>query len=121
MAQPTTSYFTDLHLVRRVGHLRERNLLGVYRNPGAHPDGPPPSSFEFRFEGYDLVEAGGSTSALTNGGGFPKPFSNDELSKHGLLESLQRANDVQRCLRQRYPEEPHAACDVWAIFRAAAT
>ena len=117
-----TSYFTDLdHLVRRVGHLRERNLLCVYRNPGAHPDGPPSTSFEFRFEGYDLVEAGGSVSALTNCGGFPKAFSNDELSEHGLLKSWQRANDVQRSLQQHYPEDPHAACDVWAIFRAAAT
>ena len=116
-----TSYFTDLdHLVRRVGHLRDRNLLCVYRNPEAHPDGPGTTSFHFRFEGFDLVEAGGGPSALTNCGGFPKAFSNDELSEHGLLETLERANDVRRALQQHYPEERHAVCDVWAIFRAGA-
>jgi hypothetical protein len=111
--------FTDLdYLVRRVGDLRGRNLLCVYRNPASHPEAPVTSNFRFAFEGYDLVEVGGGTSALVNCGGFPEAFSNDELSVHGLLSSLDRANEVQHSLRQHYPDEPHASCNVWAIFRA---
>lgn len=112
-------FFTDLdYLVRRVGHLRERNLLCVYKNPASHPDGPTTNQFRFGFEGYDLVEVGAGPSALVNCGGFRRAFSNDELSVHGLLPSLARASEVQRSLRREYPDEPHASCDVWAIFRA---
>jgi hypothetical protein len=65
-------YFTELdYLVSRVGHLRGRNLLGVYRNPGTHPMAPVASKFKFVFEGYDLVEVDGGPSALTNCRGFP--------------------------------------------------
>jgi hypothetical protein len=114
-------YFTELdYLVGRVGHLRGRNLLGVYRNPGTHPMAPVASKFKFVFEGYDLVEVAGGPSALTNCRGFPAAFSNVELSSHGLLPSLERASEVQITLRQRYPSEPHSSCDVWAIYRAVA-
>jgi hypothetical protein len=115
------SYFTDVeYLVRRAGHLRDRNLLCVYRNPATHPAGPVAASFHFGFEGYDLVEVGGGPSALTNCGGFPNAFSNEELSPHGLLPSLDRAAEVQEALRRHYPDEPHACCDLWAIFRTGA-
>ena len=114
------NYFTNLdYLVRRVGHLHGRNLLAVYRNPEAHPPAPETQRYQFVFEGYDLVEVNGGPSALTNCGGFPEAFSNGELSSHGLLLSLTRANEVRQALRDLYPSEPHAQCDVWAIYRAA--
>jgi hypothetical protein len=117
-----TGFFTDLdYLVTRTGPLRELNLLCVYRNPATHPRIPPNGLFNFSFEGYDLVEVGGGVSALTNCGGFPKAFTNGELSEHGLLRSLYRATEIQRALREVYPEEPHALCDIWEIFRAKAT
>lgn len=111
--------FTDLdHLVDRVGHLRGRNLLCVYRNPPAPPPAPVSARYDFLFLGHDLVEVGGGISALTNCGGFPDAFASDELAPHGLLASLARANQIQQVLRARYPLVPHANCDVWAIFRA---
>ena len=74
--------------------------------------------FRFEFLGYDLVERGGSISALSNCGGYPDVFANAELSSKGLLVSAKRAREVQALLRQRHPKEAHADCDLWAIYRA---
>jgi hypothetical protein len=114
-----TSYFTHLdHLLRRCGDVRGRNLLCVFRDPETEPR-PPGGARDFQYEGYDLVDVHGGISALTNCGGFPLAFSNAELSGHGLLPSLERAREVQQALRHHYPEEHHADCHVWAVFRAA--
>lgn len=111
-------YFTDLdYLLRRCGGSSGRNLLCVFCNPQQQPS-PPPGDHGFGFEGCDLVDVHGGISALSNCGGFPLAFSNDELSSHGLLPSLERARDVQRALKQHYPMQPHADCHVWSIFRA---
>jgi len=59
-------------------------------------------------------------SALTNCGGFPEVFENSELSSKRLLTSCSRALEIQLELRRKHPEEPHANCHVWAIFRAVA-
>lgn len=112
-------YFVDLdYLLRRCGGVGDRNLLCVFRNPEEHPT-PPSGSHDFRFEGCDLVDVHGGISALTNCGGFPLAFANDELTSHGLLPSLERAREVQLALRQHYPHEDHADCHVWSVFRAA--
>ena len=64
-----------------------------------------------------MVDREGSISALTNCGGFPNAFSNSELSEVGLLTEFERAVEVQRMLRSCYPDEHHADCHMWAIFR----
>jgi len=111
-------YFVDLdYLLRRCGGVADRNLLCVFRNPEEHAT-PPSGPHDFRFEGCDLVDVQGGISALTNCGGFPLAFSNDELTSHGLLPSLGRARDVQQALKQHYPLEHHANCHVWSLFRA---
>jgi hypothetical protein len=83
----------------------------------ASPGGP----VAFEFWGYDLVEGMTGVSALTNCGGFPDVFDNRELSCKGLLTSHARAMDVQSKLKANYPDEPHANCHVWAIFRVVAS
>ena len=111
-------YFTHLdYLLRRCGGVGGRNLLCVFRNPEDHPV-PPLGPHDFQFEGYDLVDVYGATSALTNCGDFSLAFSNHELTSHGLLASLERAREVQQALRQHYPLEHHANCHVWSVFRA---
>lgn len=72
---------------------------------------------EFRFMGFDLVEAGGSTSALTNCGGFPMTFRPLQLSSEGLIRSRLEAYAVREALRTQCPNEPHAKCHAWAIWR----
>jgi hypothetical protein len=96
---------------------RDKNVLCVFRNPPDPPKAPPVADFEFL--GYDLVDVDGDVSALSNCGGFPDVFANSELSEVGLLPNFQRAVEVQARLRSLHPEEPHADCHLWAIFRVA--
>jgi len=114
-------FFVDLDFL--LGQLADvtadRNLLCVFCNPLGQPS-LPPSSLRFEFLGYDLVDVQSSASALTNCGGFPDIFETAELSAKGLLPSRARAFEVQTQLRRKYPDEPHADCHVWAIFRAVA-
>ena len=74
--------------------------LQVFRNPSLHLE-PLSGRIAFEFLGYDLVETETATSALTNCGGFPKAFSNNELNSKGLLNSHSRAIEVQADLRVR--------------------
>ena len=111
------NYFIDFGFLReRVVHVQQKNVLCVFRNPESAPS-LPPGHEAFTFLGYDLVDVEGSASALTNCGGFPDVFSNNELSNVGLLTSLSRAKEVQGLLCSRYPEEHHADCHLWAVFR----
>jgi len=109
-------FFTDLEYLRsQIAGIPRKNLLCVFRNPPSHPTSEAPPGFEF--VGYDLVDVASSTSALTNCGGFPDVFANGELSKKGLLQEFERALQVQADLRRLHPDEPHACCHLWAIFR----
>ncbi len=116
------NYFVDLDfLIAQLKLLKPNdfNLLCVARDP----DGQLPTqvgAVAFEFLGYDLVDTTGSASALTNCGGFPLAFSNNELSPKGLLPNFGRAVEVQANLRSHYPQEHHADCHVWAIARASA-
>jgi hypothetical protein len=113
------NFFTDLSfLLSEVGNIQEKNILCVFRNPESMPS--PPDPRQWNFVGYDLVDIHGGISALNNCGGFPRAFSNSELSPLGLLSSLDRAREVQRELREEYPEEHHANCHLWALYRSAA-
>jgi len=97
-------YFTDLDFLKnQVATLENFNLLCVFRNPTCHFEKSPTDAFDF--VGYDLVEAQTGISALTN---------------CGLLEDFGRALEVKDRLSSRYPDDPHANCDLWAIYRASA-
>jgi hypothetical protein len=109
-------FFTDPdYLEGEISRIQRRNFLCVFRNPPVHPALAIPKGFEF--VGYDLVDIESSVSALTNCGGFPDVFSNNELSNKGLLKLHQRSLEVQTDLRRQYPHDPHAHCHLWAIFR----
>lgn len=108
-------YFTDFeYLSKEIAEIPVKNVLCVFQNPD-DSNLQTPSGFEFI--GYDLVERDTRISALSNCGGFRDAFSNAELSSRGLLISHSRAREVQEALRRHYPNEPHARCDLWAIFR----
>lgn len=113
------NYFCDLpYLMRRAGDGRRRNVLGLYRNPESHIEAAPAAG-NFTFVGYDLIEEMTQISALTNCGGFPETFSNEELNERGLIGSFARAREVQKLLPQNNPDEPHALCELYAIWRLA--
>lgn len=113
-----TRFFLDFDfLSRQIQNVPEKNVLRVFRNPAQLPQDP--SVADFQLLGYDLLEVyGADISALSNCGGFPNVFANSELSEFGLLTNFDRAREVQKTLRSLHPEEPHANCDLWAVFRA---
>jgi hypothetical protein len=111
-------YFLDFDfLLKQVAAIGKRNLLCMFRNPTQRPVAPAVADFEFL--GFDLVDVHDTASALTNCGGFPDVFANSELSRFGLLPDFNRAVDVQTVLRSLHPQDPHANCHLWVIFRAA--
>jgi hypothetical protein len=71
----------------------------------------------FRFMGFELVEEETSTSALTNCGGFEGAFEGSDLSQAGLVASASQAYRIRDALAKRFPDEPHAQCAVWALWR----
>jgi hypothetical protein len=109
--------FHDLdYLLKRVAGMEKTNILAVVRNPTEQCAGAFEDS-RFAFKGYDLVEVEGGISALTNCGGFPLAFRNEELSNCGLIATLARAREVQQALREHYPDEHHADCNIWALWK----
>lgn len=109
-------FFLDLEFLEaQVANFSRKNMLCVIRNPVEEPT----QSLlgDFQLLGYDLVGVQDSISALTNCGGFSEVFANSELSYFGLLDGFRRAREVQRALRSRFPEEPHANCHLWAVAR----
>jgi hypothetical protein len=110
-------YFYHLdYLTQRIQDIPRKNILGLYRNPEVHIAAAPAPG-DFGFAGYDLIEEQTQISALTNCGGFPDVFRNDELNRFGLVCSFDRACEVRRLLAQRHPEEPHAQCELYALWR----
>jgi len=110
-------YFYDLdYLVQRVREFSRRNILGLYRNPQRHIFNPPEPG-EFIFVGYDLIEEQTQISAINNCGGFPDAFSNDELNRFGLIDLFDRAVEIKRLLAELHPEEHHAQCELYAVWR----
>lgn len=109
-------YFTDLDfLLSELGGTENANVVGCLRSPPF--DVSEMQWDDFCFLGYDLIDRDNDVSALTNCGGFPGVFGNDELSDRGLVTSFDRAVEIQRDLRRTHPEDHHADCNLWAIFR----
>jgi hypothetical protein len=110
-------YFYHLdYLLNRVSGKPRRNVLGLYRNPEVHIT-IAPAPGDFSFIGYDLIEEQTQISALTNCGGFPDVFSNEELNSCGLISPFERANEVKKMLAEKHPDEHHARCEMYAIWR----
>ena len=109
-------FFIDLDfLLSELPDTRGLNILGVIRKPSIDV-----RSLEwdgFAFLGYDLMDKNVGNSALSNCGGFPDVFADTELSGVGLLENFDRAVEIRDLLQRTHPEERHADCDLWAIFR----
>ena len=110
-------YFYNLdYLLTRINGALRRNVLGLYRNPDCHITTAPDKG-DFLFVGYDLIEEKTQISALTNCGGFPEVFPNTELNHCGLITDFKRASEIKILLRSKFPNEPHADCELYAIWR----
>lgn len=113
-----TCFFYDLdYVVQRVHHLLTKaNILAVVLEPSCDPSGLLTDE-RFIFYGYDLLEQATGISALTNCGGFPLAFDNAAISPAGLIADYEVAQTIQKRLCENYPDEHHANCELWAIWR----
>jgi hypothetical protein len=111
-----THLFYDADYVRKRVAGKAAMVLALIEEPSADDV----ESFRdprFAFCGFDLIDAHGGISALTNCGGFDRAFLPRELSECGLLLDHSRARAVQQLLKTEYPDEPHAPCRLWAIWK----
>lgn len=109
--------FSNLdYLTRKVSQFTDFQILAVSKEPNKEFLGNF-NDERFIFKGIDLVEDETRISALTNCGGFPKAFSNDNLNHFGLIETIEIAVEIKKRLQTEYPEESHAFCSTWAIWR----
>jgi hypothetical protein len=105
------------YLLGRVGNRSAMNILAVIEEPGP-ADMKSFHDERFAFKGFDLVERPESdVSALVNCGGFDLAFLPEDLNPYGLIWDYEAARDVQQRLVTHYPEEHHAHCALWAIWR----
>ena len=108
--------FSDLpYLLKRIEGRHPRNVLLAIRNPNSRDAVEPQSAWSF--VGFDLIEDLTRISALVNCGGFPESFKNEELNEFGLIASRDRAAEIQIALRTNNPNEPHAACEIYQLWR----
>lgn len=108
--------FSDLpYLLKRIDGRYPRNVLRAVRNPN-HLEVIETQS-AWSFVGFDLIEDLTGISALVNCGGFPESFKNEELNQFGLISGYERAIEVQAALRRNNPDEPHANCDMYQLWR----
>jgi hypothetical protein len=91
------------------------NLLAVTKEPTLPCETIPIAGFDFI--GYDLVDVHGDISALTNCGGFDNTFLPRDLNEYGLISTYKKAYTIKEGLIKNNPDEPHATCYVWAIWR----
>ena len=112
------SFFTNIEYLRaRLAGRTSINILAVMREPSLQ-DVQTFTDGRFVFQGYDLIERPGQgISAISNCGGFDRAFKPTDISEVGLFEDYDFARIVQQRLREHYPDEPHADCYLWAIWK----
>lgn len=71
----------------------------------------------FSFCGFDLAD-NLEISAITNCGNyFEKVFTYKDLNEFGLIPNFQLAKKIQVKLMEEYPNEEHAYCALFAVWR----
>jgi len=71
----------------------------------------------FDFCGYDLVDES-EISAITNCGRlFEKTITCNDLNSFGLISNLSSARKIQVNLKANHPDEDHAGCLLFGIWR----
>jgi hypothetical protein len=76
----------------------------------------PEEVIDFEFLGFDLAEKS-EISALTNCGGFDETFTYKDLNAFGLIPDFPSARRIQADLAMNNPNEEHADCLLFAIWR----
>ena len=113
--QMITQFFNSFdYVIKKTKDLEYFNLLAVVREPNETKS---KLNSEFDFVGYDLIETDGDVSALTNCGGFDESFLPKDLNELGLVTEWAKAKKIQTDLRINNPEEHHADCYLFEVWR----
>ena len=111
-----TQFFKSIDYVKKKSnHLDYYNLLAVIREPIRKRQTQLERDFDFI--GYDLIETDGDISALTNCGGFDETFNPKEQNEYGLISDYDRAKEIQLELPKNNPNEHHADCYLFEVWR----
>lgn len=113
-------YETDLFnsfdfVLNKSKEFKKFNFIAAIKSPNGSQKKELESEYEFM--GYELLDYFYEHSALTNCGGFDESFQVEELNEYGLIEKLERAVEVQENLLKNNPEENHADCNLFEIWR----
>ncbi len=116
-----TFWFRNLdYLLHRTEEAPDRQVLAGWREPPAGlDDGAVAATLadpRFRFQGYELLDVHGDISALSNCTGFDDAYRTAELNAVGLLDSLDRARQVQAALKSHYAGHGHEDTHIWAVW-----
>jgi hypothetical protein len=111
-----TGLFNSLeYVIKKIKDKERFNLLTVVKEPTEKCDKI--EILDFEFVGYDLLDKDYSTSALSNCGGFDETFLPSDLNQYGLIDTFEKAYDIRDRLFANNPEEHHADCNVFALWR----
>jgi len=113
-------YMTDLfnsrnYVLDNINSVEFFNFLAVIKQPTE--ESAQLVSDEFEFVGYELLDEDYGVSALTNCGGFDETFQPNELNQYGLIDELTRAKEIQKDLVTNNPDEHHAYCNLFGVWR----
>lgn len=111
----TDLFSSDKYVLEHVTNQKYFNFLAVIKDPTE--DSGAKINDEFEFVGYELLDEDYGVSALTNCGGFDETFKSGELNNYGLISGLQRAIEVKKDLVKNNPEEHHADCNLFGVWR----
>jgi len=95
----------------------DEQIIACFKNPTeSHEFHYLDSRFEFC--GYDLSNDDVFISAITHcDGGFANALPYESLNKYGLIDNHQKAIYCSNFLKMSYPDEPHAYCEVFELWR----
>ena len=108
---------SDLKILLQTPMKSNEQVIAYYKNPTESYEN---HTFDKRFEfcGYDLSEEMTRISAVTNCcGGFDKAIPYGELNKFGLIDDYNKAILIQKKLDELYPDECHACCEIYELWR----
>jgi hypothetical protein len=111
-----TGLFNSLdYVIKKVKEKERFNLLTVVKEPTEKCEEI--KIHDFEFIGYELLDKDYSTSALSNCGGFEETFKPTDLNHYGLIDTFEKTFGIRDRLFKNNPEEHHADCNVFAIWR----
>ncbi|MDQ6786902.1 MAG: hypothetical protein M3033_08855 [Acidobacteriota bacterium] len=111
-----TGFYNSVeYVLKNIETKKKFNLLAVIKEPNEKCELLELADFEF--VGYELLDKDYSNSALTNCGGFDETFLPNELNEYGLINDYEKAYDIRKRLVENNPEEHHANCNVFAVWR----